>query len=58
MVTLGLWDGETASAFMQGSTFLHELGHTLCLKHGGVNVSGALPPPHTAASFSTSPDGA
>jgi hypothetical protein len=44
MVTLGLWDGETASAFMQGSTFLHELGHTLCLKHGGVMDSGALEP--------------
>jgi hypothetical protein len=44
MVTLGLWDGQTASAFMQGTTFLHELGHTLCLKHGGVSASGAVEP--------------
>jgi hypothetical protein len=44
MVTLGLWESQTASAFMQGSTLLHELGHTFCLKHGGVNASGALEP--------------
>jgi len=44
MVSLGLWDFQTGTAFMQGSTLLHELGHTLCLKHGGVVASGALEP--------------
>src|SRR4029079_18159343 len=44
MVSLGLWDSQTASAFMQGSTLLHEMGHTLCLKHGGVNASRAVQP--------------
>ena len=44
MVTLGLWDQQTGSAFMQGSTLLHELGHNLGLRHGGVVPSGALEP--------------
>ncbi|RPH70251.1 MAG: hypothetical protein EHM78_12135 [Myxococcaceae bacterium] len=44
MVTLGSWDFQTGTVFMQGSTLLHELGHTLCLKHGGLMDSGALEP--------------
>jgi hypothetical protein len=44
MVTLGLWDGQTGSLFVQGSTLLHELGHNLGLKHGGVVPSGAIEP--------------
>ena len=42
MVTLGLWDNQTGTSFVQGSTLLHELGHNLGLKHGGVVRSGAI----------------
>ena len=44
LVTLGLWDQQTGTPFVQGSTLLHELGHNLGLKHGGVVPSGALEP--------------
>jgi hypothetical protein len=44
MVTLGLWDQQTGTPFIQGSTLLHELGHNLGLRHGGVVPSGALEP--------------
>ena len=44
MVTLGLWDRQTGTPFMQGSTLLHELGHNLGLKHGGIVSSGAIEP--------------
>jgi hypothetical protein len=49
MVTLGLWgapilDGnvstQNSSVFVQGSTLMHELGHNLGLRHGGVIVNG------------------
>ena len=42
MVTLGLWDNQTGTTFVQGSTLLHELGHNLGLKHGGVVRSGLI----------------
>jgi hypothetical protein len=42
MVTLGLWDGETGTPFIQGSTLMHELGHNLGLRHGGVLQNGAV----------------
>jgi hypothetical protein len=42
MVTLGLWDGETGTPFIQGSTLMHELGHNLGLRHGGVVASGLI----------------
>ena len=35
MITLGLWDFATGTAFMQASTFMHELGHNLGRRHGG-----------------------
>ena len=44
MVTLGLWDQQTGTPFVQGSTLLHELGHNLGLRHGGVVPSGAIEP--------------
>jgi len=44
MVTLGLWDPQNGTPFVQGSTLLHELGHNLGLKHGGVVPSGAIEP--------------
>src|SRR5262249_11478146 len=44
MVTLGLWDGQTGSAFMQSTTILHELGHNFGLKHGGVVPAGTIEP--------------
>jgi hypothetical protein len=42
MVTLGLWDNQTGSDFVQASTLMHELGHTFGLRHGGVLTSGLL----------------
>jgi hypothetical protein len=44
MVTLGLWDGQTGSDFVQGATLLHELGHTFGLRHGGIVPSGFVEP--------------
>jgi hypothetical protein len=35
LITLGLWDNSTGTDFMQASTFMHELGHNLALRHGG-----------------------
>jgi hypothetical protein len=35
MVTLGLWDNYKGSVFMNTTTLLHELGHTMGLRHGG-----------------------
>ena len=37
MIALGLWDFATGTAFMQASTFLHEEGHNLGLRHGGID---------------------
>src|SRR5262249_21412737 len=42
MIRLGLWDNQTASEFVQGSTLMHELGHNFGLHHSGVVPSGAL----------------
>ncbi len=36
LVTLGFWDNFVGSDFMQASTLMHELGHNLALRHGGV----------------------
>ena len=35
-VSLGLWDFAKGTTFMQASTFMHELGHGLGLRHGGI----------------------
>jgi hypothetical protein len=35
MVTLGLWDHEVGTDFVQAATLFHELGHNLALRHGG-----------------------
>jgi hypothetical protein len=35
IVTLGRWDNYRGTEFMQASTLMHELGHTLGLRHGG-----------------------
>ena len=44
MVTLGFWDNFVGSDFIQASTLLHELGHTIGLRHGGPPkiVNGAV----------------
>lgn len=34
LVTLGFWDDYVGTPFMQASTFMHELGHTIGLRHG------------------------
>ena len=44
MVTLGLWDGQTGSDFVQGATLMHELGHTFGLRHGGILPSDSVEP--------------
>ncbi len=41
MVTLGLWPIPGGTAAQQAGTFMHELGHTLNLGHGGVSDLGA-----------------
>lgn len=35
-VSLGLWDFARGLTFTQASTFMHELGHGLGLRHGGI----------------------
>jgi hypothetical protein len=35
MVSLGFWDSYVGTEFIQASTLLHELGHTMSLRHGG-----------------------
>jgi FG-GAP repeat len=40
MVTLGLWDTPGGTIYQQAGTFMHELGHTLNLGHGGVSDTG------------------
>jgi hypothetical protein len=35
-VSLGLWDFARGTTFMQASTFMHEVGHGLGLRHGGI----------------------
>jgi hypothetical protein len=42
MNTLGLWENNTGSKYMQTAVFVHELGHTIGLRHGG-------PPPTITA---------
>ena len=35
MVTLGLWDNQVGTDFVQAVTLFHEIGHNLALRHGG-----------------------
>ena len=42
MITLGLWDNQVGTSFVQASTLMHELGHNFGLRHGGVLSSGML----------------
>jgi hypothetical protein len=42
MITLGLWDNEVGTGFVQAATLMHELGHNFGLRHGGVLRSGML----------------
>ena len=44
MVTLGLWTNQVGSDFVQAATLMHELGHNLGLRHGGISSSGGLEP--------------
>jgi hypothetical protein len=51
MVTLGLWDNQVGTEFMQASTTLHELGHNLGLWHGGGAPSFTTLPTARANTF-------
>jgi hypothetical protein len=51
MVTLGLWDNYTGTPFMQTSTIVHELGHTLGLRHGGSAPTPANPAPNCKPNY-------
>jgi hypothetical protein len=42
LITLGLWDNQVGTSFVQASTLMHELGHNFGLRHGGVLRSGKL----------------
>lgn len=42
LITLGLWDNETGTGFVQASTLMHELGHNFGLRHSGVLSTGLL----------------
>jgi hypothetical protein len=42
LVTLGLWDNQTGTEFVQAATLMHEIGHTIGLRHGGIVPSGLL----------------
>lgn len=44
MLTLGRWDNQTGSDFVQGATLLHELGHLFGLRHGGNVPNSAVEP--------------
>ncbi len=37
IVSLGSWRGGTGTAQQQAGTFMHELGHNLSLRHGGID---------------------
>ena len=50
-VTLGLWDGATGTEFAQVSTLVHELGHTLGLRHGGAAATAANPSPNCKPNY-------
>lgn len=43
LVTLGGWDDNVGSVKQQAGTFMHELGHTLGLHHGGANDTNYKP---------------
>ena len=48
---LGLWDGATGTEFAQVSTLVHELGHTLGLRHGGAAATAANPSPNCKPNY-------
>ena len=43
LITLGLWDNNTGTEFVQKSTFVHEFGHTAGLRHGGEQSTATVP---------------
>ena len=51
MITLGLWDDFIGTQFVQASTTLHELGHSLNLWHGGLPPAWGNKALGTATSF-------
>ena len=51
MVTLGLWDNNTGTEFMQTSTIVHEFGHTGGLRHGGSAPTPGNPAPNCKPNY-------
>ena len=52
MISLGLWDNQVGTDFMQASTLFHELGHNLGLEHGGDIADGNNCKPNYLSSMS------
>lgn len=42
IVSLGSWPGQTGTPFQRASTFVHELGHNLNLRHAGNQDEGSI----------------
>jgi hypothetical protein len=42
IITLGLWDNNTGTEFVQKSTFVHEFGHTAGLRHSGEQATATF----------------
>jgi hypothetical protein len=51
MVTLGFWDNFKGTEFVQTSTIVHELGHTMGLRHGGPAPTQANPAPNCKSNY-------
>ena len=43
IITLGQWDNNTGTEFVQKATFVHEFGHTIGLRHGGEQSTATIP---------------
>ena len=43
LITLGMWDNNTGTDFVQKATFVHEFGHTIGLRHGGEQSTATIP---------------
>jgi len=51
MNTLGFWEGNVGTPYIQAAVFVHELGHTLGLRHGGPGGSATNPAPNCKPNY-------